>query len=258
MSDGQHNGAVSLLSSHVLRFYCLLAENLIMYTRYEMQRSTSVTISSSLLRDRTPKDSFRGSGSPYTACSGITHFLFQVLQKYIESICVNNSSWKRPLPRSVCVCSVPLRVDYPWCILSSLFTLWSCSELLHLLRRLFVLPKNKKNCIIQRTESRGSQSQWTPLRTNKAELICFCWRLKDRDALTSVLSLSLSFYLSLSLATEKREGGDPVEADELFPEMEEEVLQTQREDPLLRQRLQGTGELRRIQPLFPFLLFSVI
>lgn len=43
------------------------------------------------------------------------------------------------------------------------------------------------------------------------------------------------------LTTEKREGGNPVEADQLLPEMEEEVLQTQREDPLLRQRLQGIG-----------------
>ncbi|CAF88513.1 unnamed protein product, partial [Tetraodon nigroviridis] len=37
----------------------------------------------------------------------------------------------------------------------------------------------------------------------------------------------------------KREGGNPAEADQLLPAVEEEVLQTARKDPLLRQRLQG-------------------
>ena len=45
---------------------------------------------------------------------------------------------------------------------------------------------------------------------------------------------------SIFLAAEKCEGGNPVKADQLLPEMEEEVLQTPREDPLLCQRLQGT------------------
>lgn len=38
-------------------------------------------------------------------------------------------------------------------------------------------------------------------------------------------------------SSEKCEGGNPAEADQLLPEMEEEVLQTPRENPLLRQRL---------------------
>lgn len=46
--------------------------------------------------------------------------------------------------------------------------------------------------------------------------------------------------LILCPATEKCEGGDPAEADEFLPAMEEEVLQTQRKDSLLCQRLQGT------------------
>lgn len=46
--------------------------------------------------------------------------------------------------------------------------------------------------------------------------------------------------LLLRPTTEKCEGGDPAEADELLPAMEEEVLQTQRKDSLLCQRLQGT------------------
>lgn len=41
--------------------------------------------------------------------------------------------------------------------------------------------------------------------------------------------------------TEKCEGGNLVKADELLPAMEEEVLQAQRTDPLLCQRLQGTS-----------------
>lgn len=49
----------------------------------------------------------------------------------------------------------------------------------------------------------------------------------------------LSLLLLLP-TTEKCEGGDPAEADELLPAMEEEVLQTQRKDSLLCQRLQGT------------------
>lgn len=53
---------------------------------------------------------------------------------------------------------------------------------------------------------------------------CFC-------VLTAVCPL---FFLP-----EKCEGGNPAEADQLLPAVEEEVLQTPRKDPLLRQRLQG-------------------
>lgn len=56
------------------------------------------------------------------------------------------------------------------------------------------------------------------------------------------------FYFTLFLfflPPEKREGGNPAEADQLLPALEEEVLQTAGKDPLLRQRLQG----RKNQPL---------
>ncbi len=89
------------------------------------------------------------------------------------------------------------------------------------------------------------------LCVNSRKNSCHFSYSEDLDALTSVLFffLSLSFPLSshisplclfFCLTTEKCEGGNPVKADQLLPEMEEEVLQTQREDPLLCQRLQGT------------------
>lgn len=52
--------------------------------------------------------------------------------------------------------------------------------------------------------------------------------------------------------TEKCEGGDLVKADELLPAMEEEVLQTQRTDPLLCQRLQGTRVCETVRNCFSF------
>lgn len=51
-----------------------------------------------------------------------------------------------------------------------------------------------------------------------------------------MLIYPLFFFFFFS---EKCEGGNPVEADQLLPAMEEEVLQAPGKDPLLRQRLQG-------------------
>lgn len=72
---------------------------------------------------------------------------------------------------------------------------------------------------------------------------CLCDTLQTNLDLCEdslVIQIHQRFFLSFCLATEKCEGRNPVKADQFFPEMEEEVLQTQREDTLLCQRLQGT------------------
>lgn len=56
--------------------------------------------------------------------------------------------------------------------------------------------------------------------------------------------LMLIYPLFFFFFSEKCEGGNPVEADQLLPAMEEEVLQTPGKDPLLRQRLQGALKSR--------------
>lgn len=49
------------------------------------------------------------------------------------------------------------------------------------------------------------------------------------------------FSLSFTCSVEECEGGHPLKADQLLSEMEEEVLQTKRQDSLLCQGLKGNS-----------------
>lgn len=74
---------------------------------------------------------------------------------------------------------------------------------------------------------------------NSEKNSCHVWYSEVLDALFDIPPPP-PFVPSASLTTEKCEGGNPVKANKLLPEVEAEVLQTQRKDPLLCQRLQGT------------------
>lgn len=95
---------------------------------------------------------------------------------------------------------------------------------------LCVSPANK-------TTTRWHYPNWCP---SELSLQLFRGFACPNVSLFSFPSPPLFSLLLLPPTTEKCEGGDPAEADKFLPAMEEEVLQTQRKDSLLCQRLQGT------------------
>lgn len=114
---------------------------------------------------------------------------------------------------------------------------WHLSARLSRFSLLCVPPANK-------TTTRWHHPNWCP---SELSLQLFRGFACPNVSLFSFPSPPLVSLLILCPATEKCEGGDPAEADEFLPAMEEEVLQTQRKDSLLCQRLQGTRICKAIQ-----------